>query len=145
MDNEKEISESVERAVMRFDALSVALAVAIATKADDNPGTSDLFDTQPMTVRLTLGDVRRAWRVMGLTKRLVIDTAPGGPRDRMARAMGESETNRQARAFEGVDAYGQSEEEKQSLRDAGRGHLVASDMADRADAARDAAKYEPHE
>ncbi len=37
-----------------------ALLAAIADSYSDDPGTSDLYDEQPVTARLTLGQVRLA-------------------------------------------------------------------------------------
>jgi hypothetical protein len=41
----------------------VAALQPIAAAYSDDPGTSDLYNEQPVTI--TLGDVRRVWRALG--------------------------------------------------------------------------------
>jgi len=51
----------LRKAIAQRDALADALR-PIATAYPDDPGTSDLYDEQPVTI--TLGDVRRAQRAL---------------------------------------------------------------------------------
>jgi len=51
---------------LQRDELAKALTEVVAAAYPDDPGTSDLYDEQPVSI--TLGDVRRVWRVLAKVK-----------------------------------------------------------------------------
>ena len=66
---ESEVEAWVNRAVPRMTSIHDSkrlylLLQKIGASYPDDPGTSDLYDEQPVSVSLNLGDVRLAWRLL---------------------------------------------------------------------------------